>query len=137
MLLLAQVEETAKSMTPDFWANWGIASLILFLVGGLVVWGFREWWAMYKPHYARRLEAQVEKYKKEGDFIDHVKKTYDQSLEAQNRSATALEQLVQGQSAHNRTHRAMQCLAEAGRHVVQSPDAQKAIDRAIDILADN
>lgn len=47
--------------TAEYWANWGIAALILFSIGSVVTLAMREWWIARKPHFIAKWEAETEK----------------------------------------------------------------------------
>lgn len=88
--------------SPSYWADYGIAALMLFFVGSAAVYVLREWWFTYKPHYIAMKEAETEKEQ-------NAAKLFAKLQESEGVKARILESLSENQTSH-----AEACIATHG-----------------------
>jgi hypothetical protein len=93
--MLAQVENNFT-----YWANYGWASAVLFVLGGTFLYYFNRWWRLREPHVKSRLEAESEKEKSAQKLFDALALTEPQKMELLRQQKTLIESALAVQMAH-------------------------------------
>jgi uncharacterized membrane protein YcjF (UPF0283 family) len=80
-----------------YWADYGIAALILFFVASGVVYALREWWSTYKPHYVAKKQAETVKEEAQARLFQTLTETEPAKVVAQQQTAALLGKVTENQ----------------------------------------
>lgn len=81
----------------SFWADYGVAGLILFFLALAVVYAVREWWTTYKPHYVARKAAETDKELAQAKLFQTLTETEPAKVVAQQQTAALLDKVTEKQ----------------------------------------
>lgn len=104
--------EAVTPYDPSYWADYGIAALILFFIATGVVIALREWWSTYKPHYVAKKIAETKKEEAQERLFQTLTETEPAKVVAQQQTAALLGKVTDNQEdthtlvkeIHSRVH---------------------------------
>jgi hypothetical protein len=80
-----------------YWADYGIAALLLFFIASGLVYAAREWWTTYKPHYVAKKNAETEKEIQQAKLFETLTATEPAKVVAQQQTAALLGKVTENQ----------------------------------------
>ena len=84
----------ATPYDPTFWADYGIAALILFFMGSAFAYAVREWWTTYKPNYIAKKQAETEKEVAQAKLFQTLTETEPAKVVVQQQTAALLDKVT-------------------------------------------
>lgn len=74
----------------DWWMNWGVLGVLVFVVLFVALYAAREWWSTYKPHYVAKKQAELMRDEKLTAFIDQLSESHGEEIESKRQVAEAM-----------------------------------------------
>jgi len=124
-MLVAEITNTL-----EYWANWGVAGAILFVLGASAAYIGRQWWLVEKPrrvaayqqaleHAAAKQQMDLEREKKTVLLLTTLTESQIADIEFKRRQINLLEKVDDRQGGHAEVcHQSHKLIEEIHRKII-------------------